>query len=366
MVFATALRLVRQSEKVVRLKRIGLTTYNYSRSLSSAPIEMSKPKVLITRPDVPSAGLNLLRKRYHLIIWDRYEPIPRNELMNMVRGVDAIFCMLTDKIDNEILDCAGLQLKVVASMSVGLDHLNLSALQRRSIRIGYTPNVLTESTAELIITLLLTTSRNIIEANAAVHKGEWPPWSPTWMCGVGLAGKTVGIVGLGRIGIRVAEILKGFNVAKILYTSRIEKPEASRFNGEKVDFVTLLRKSDFVIVTVALTPQTKYMFNSEAFHQMKNTAIFINGSRGDVVDQEALIEALRENVIAAAGLDVTSPEPLPLHSELLTLDNCVILPHIGSATIETRDEMACITAKNIIAVLEGTPEEMPAEYCVNV
>lgn len=139
---------------------------------------------------------------------------------------------------------------------------------------------------------------------------------------MGLAGKTVGIVGLGRIGLRVAEIIKSFKVAKILYTSRTEKPEASEFNGEKVDFSILLKNSDFIIVTVALTPQTRYMFNAWAFSQMKNTAIFVNASRGDVVDQVALIDALRNNSIAAAGLDVTSPEPVPLDSELLLLDNC--------------------------------------------
>jgi len=142
------------------------------------------------------------------------------------------------------------------------------------------------------------------------------------MCGIGLAGKTVGIVGLGRIGLRVAEILKSFNVAKILYTSRTVKSEASKFDGEKVDFHTLLQNSDFVIVTVALTPHTRHMFNSWAFNQMKKTAIFVNGSRGDVVDQKALIDALKNDTIAAAGLDVTTPEPLPLNSELLQLDNC--------------------------------------------
>ncbi|XP_012534528.1 glyoxylate reductase/hydroxypyruvate reductase isoform X2 [Monomorium pharaonis] len=305
----------------------------------------------------------VLYQIYHLIIWHKPEPIPRHELLTKIRGVDAVFCVLTDKIDNEVLNYAGPQLKVVASMSVGLDHLDIDSLQRRSIKIGYTPNVLTESTAELIVGLLLTTSRNLIHANSAVFRGEWSSWSPGWMCGTGLAGKTVGIVGMGRIGFRVAEILKSFNVAKILYYSRTVKPEAeSKFGGERVDFHTLLQNSDFVIVTVALTPDTRHMFNAHAFSQMKKTAIFVNGSRGDVVDQEALIEALDYNKIAAAGLDVTSPEPLPMNSELLQLDNCVVLPHIGSATTETREEMACITAKNIIAVLEGNPEEMPAEY----
>jgi len=153
-------------------------------------------------------------------------------------------------------------------------------------------------------------------------RGEWKSWSPIWMCGTGLSGKTIGIVGLGRIGFRVAEILKSFNVAKILYTSRTVKPQASNFNGKRVEFHELLENSDFVVVTMALTPETKYMFNAQVFEKMKKTAIFINGSRGDVVDQEALINALKNGTIAAAGLDVMTPEPIPLDSQLLKLDNC--------------------------------------------
>ncbi|KAH0951004.1 hypothetical protein HN011_008482 [Eciton burchellii] len=322
---------------------------------------MNGPKVLVTRPDIPAAGLHLLREQCQIMLWDKQEPIPRSELLSRIRGVDAVYCVLTDKIDDEILEAAGPQLKVVASMSVGVDHLDLNALKKRGIRVGYTPEVLTEATAELIVGLLLTTSRNLLQANKAIYKGEWKSWSPIWMCGTGLSGKTIGIVGLGRIGFRVAEILKSFNVAKILYTSRTVKPQASNFNGERVEFHELLENSDFVVVTMALTPETKYMFNAQVFEKMKKTAIFINGSRGDIVDQEALINALKNGTIAAAGLDVMTPEPIPLDSQLLKLDNCVILPHIGSATKETRDEMARITAKNIMAVLDGKPEEMPAE-----
>lgn len=179
------------------------------------------------------------------------------------------------------------------------------------------------------------------------------------MWGPGLSGSTVGIVGLGRIGCQVARCLKGFNVAKILYTSRKMKPEAAEFNGEKVEFDKLLQESDFVIVTTALTPETREMFNKQAFEKMKKSAIFVNGSRGEVVDQPALIDALKNGTIRAAGLDVVTPEPIPLDNELLKLDNCVILPHIGSATTETREEMARITARNILAVLKGVPDTMP-------
>lgn len=262
--------------------------------------------------------------------------------------MDGVYCLLTDKIDEEVLNAAGPQLKVVASMSVGVDHLDLQALKKRNIKVGYTPGILTDATAELTVALLLATSRRLIEANRAIYKyktehifyvlnciikhtfyfkynlyrGEWKAWSPTWMCGPGLSGSTVGIVGLGRIGIQVARCLKGFNTAKILYTSRSIKQEASEFGGEKVELDMLLEKSDFVIVTTALTLDTRQMFNKNTFKKMKRSAIFINVSRGEVVDQSALIEALKSGIIKAAGLDVTTPEPIPLDNELLKLDNC--------------------------------------------
>lgn len=321
---------------------------------------MSRPKVLITRPDIPIGGLNLLKEQCDIIVAEKPQPIPRSELLSKIKGVDGVYCLLTDKIDDEVLEAAGSQLKVVASMSVGVDHLDLKALKQRNIKVGYTPGILTDATAELTVALLLATSRRLIEANRAIYKAEWKAWAPTWMCGPGLSGSTVGIVGLGRIGAQVAKCLKGFNVAKILYTSRTVKLEASQFGGEKVEFDVLLQNSDFVIVTTALTPETRQMFNQSTFEKMKRSSIFINISRGEVVDQPALIEALKTGKIRAAGLDVMTPEPIPLDSELLTLDNCVILPHIGSAATETREEMSKITAKNILAVLKGVPTEMPS------
>ncbi|XP_017890586.1 glyoxylate reductase/hydroxypyruvate reductase [Ceratina calcarata] len=326
---------------------------------SSSSTKMSRPRVLITRPDIPPAGLNLLKEQCDIILWEKPEPIPRSALLSKIKDVDAVYCLLTDKIDEEVLDSAGPRLKVVASMSVGVDHLNLPALKARNIKVGYTPGILTDATAELTVALLLATSRRLIEANRAIYKGEWKAWSPTWMCGPGLSGSTVGIVGLGRIGTQVGKCLKSFNAAKILYTSRSVKQEAATFGGEKVEFDALLRQSDFVVVTTALTADTRQMFNENAFKKMKNTAVFINVSRGEVVDQKALIDALKNGTIRAAGLDVMTPEPIPLDSELLRLDNCVILPHIGSAAIETRERMSMITAENILAVLKGTPAEMP-------
>ncbi|XP_053983140.1 glyoxylate reductase/hydroxypyruvate reductase-like [Hylaeus volcanicus] len=337
-----------------------LLTRNVTKVFTFYSTKMDRPTVLITRPDIPKSGLSLLQEQCDIVLWDKPEPIPRSALLSKIKNVDAVYCLLTDKIDSEILNAAGPQLKVVSTMSVGVNHLDLEALKKRNIRVGYTPGILTDATAELTIGLLLATSRRLIEANRAIYKDEWKAWSPTWMCGPGLSGSTVGIVGLGRIGMQVARILKSFNVAKILYTSRSVKQEAREFGGEKIEFDELLRKSDFVIVTTALTPETNQMFNQSAFEKMKRTAIFVNVSRGEVVDQFALTEALKKGLIRAAGLDVMTPEPIPLDSELLKLDNCVILPHIGSAATETREEMSRITAENILAVLKGTPAEMPA------
>ena len=337
-----------------------LPSYNDLKCFARDSTRMSRPKVLITRPDIPAAGLNLIKEQCDIILWEKPEPIPRSALLSKIQNVDAVYCLLTDRIDDEVLSKAGPELKVVATMSVGVDHLDLKALKDRNIRVGYTPGILTDATAELTMALLLATSRRLVEANRAIYKNEWKAWAPTWMCGPGLSGSTVGIVGLGRIGSQVAKCLKGFNVAKILYTSRSVKREASDFGGEHVQFDVLLQNSDFVIVTVALTPETRQMFNQSAFEKMKESAIFINVSRGEIVDQPALMDALRNGAIGAAGLDVMTPEPIPLDSELLTLDNCVVLPHIGSAATETREEMSRITAKNILAVLKGTPAEMPS------
>ncbi|XP_051154523.1 glyoxylate reductase/hydroxypyruvate reductase isoform X2 [Leptopilina boulardi] len=320
---------------------------------------MSRPKILVTRPDIPAIGFELLGKECDLIVADHANEISQSELLSKIRDVDGLYCLLSDKIDEQVLKAAGPNLKVVATMSVGVDHLDLKAMKERNILVGYTPGILTPATAELTVALLLTTSRNLIHGHRAIFQNEWKAWGPTWMLGPGLLNSTVGIVGLGRIGAEIAEILKGFKVSKILYTSRREKPEAAKFDGKLVNFDTLLKESDFVIVTIALTPDTKEMFNKEAFDKMKKTAVFINVSRGQVVHQPSLIEALKNKQIWGAGLDVTTPEPIGSDHELLKLDNCVVIPHLGSATFETRNNMATMTANNILAALRGKPEEMP-------
>ncbi|KAJ8679965.1 hypothetical protein QAD02_015752 [Eretmocerus hayati] len=321
---------------------------------------MGRPRVFVTRSDVPEAGLKILKNQCDVDIWERSTPIPREHLLQRIKGCDALFCLLTDKIDKAVLEAAGSNLKVVATMSVGVDHLDLPDIRAQNIPIGYTPGVLTDATAELTLALVLATSRRLIEANKAIYKGEWKSWSPSWMTGPKICGSVVGIVGLGRIGLRVAEYMHTLGAHKILYTSRCEKPEGIRVGAKHVEFNTLLEESDFVIVTIALVPETRGLFDCQAFSRMKKTAIFVNVSRGEVVDQPALIDALKNGTIRAAGLDVMTPEPIPLDHELLRLDNCVVIPHLGSAATETREKMSVMTAENILAVLHGRPGDMPA------
>lgn len=299
-----------------------------------------------------------MKSSCEITLWKGEGPVPRNELEKNVKEVDGLFCLLSDRIDDEIINKAN-KLKVIGTMSVGYDHLALDSIKKRNIRVGYTPDILTDSTAELTMALLLATSRRLIESNEEARTGGWKAWSPFWMCGPGLGGSTVGIVGFGRIGQEVAKRVGPFNVKEIIYFNRSERVEAAQIGAKRVDFDALLTQSDFIIITCSLVPETKEIFNEEAFNKMKNTAVLINTSRGGVVDQEALVKALKNKTIWAAGLDVMTPEPLPLDHELFKLKNCVILPHIGSACIETRQQMAILTVKNIISGLKG--EHMPAE-----
>ncbi|XP_016987741.1 glyoxylate reductase/hydroxypyruvate reductase-like [Drosophila rhopaloa] len=320
----------------------------------------SKPSVYVTRPDVDDSGLELLRKSCQVSTWHETFPVPRSELIREVAGKDALYCALTDKVDKEVLDAAGPQLKCVATISVGYDHIDVEECRKRGIRVGFTPDVLTDATAELTLALLLATNRRLFEANRQVYNGGWKSWAPMWMCGQGLKGSRVGLLGFGRIGQEIAARIVPFKPAEITYTTRTARPEeAAAVNARHVDFDEMIRNSDFIVVCCALTPQTKEIFNASAFQKMKSNCIFINTARGGVVDQKALHDALTTKQIQAAGLDVTTPEPLPLDDPLLKLDNVVILPHIGSADIETRKEMSRITARNIIAGLAD--KKMEAE-----
>ncbi|CAO3586728.1 unnamed protein product [Absidia cylindrospora] len=282
--------------------------------------------------------------------------MPREELLTSVKGVDAIFCLLTDRIDKTVLDAAGPQLKVVSTMSVGFDHIDVDELKARNIQVGYTPDCLTDATADLTVLLLLSAARRIKEGIRAAEQGEWREWRPNWLLGSQFSGKTLGVVGLGRIGKAVAERLKAFGITRILYHGRSRKLQAeSDIGAEFSSFDNLLKNSDYITVCSALTPETQDMFDYTAFSKMKPTAVFVNTARGGIVKQDDLVRALEDGKVGAVALDVTTPEPLPTDHKLYQFPNCIVLPHIASATLETREKMATMALDNILAVMNGQP-----------
>ena len=291
--------------------------------------------------------------------WREDSVIPAPELAAAVRDKAGLLCLLTDRVDSAVLE-AGSALRVVATLSAGHDHLDLASLRARNILVASTPGVLTAATAELTVALLLATSRRLLEGSAALRAGEWRGWSPLWLCGPQLTGATVGIVGLGNIGQAVMARLQPFGVRRFLYWGRARKEAAAERGAEFVPFSTLLRESDFVVVTCAYSPELRHKFDTEAFQQMKRSAVLVNTSRGAVLDQAALEAALRTGQISAAGLDVMTPEPLPPDHPLTRLGNCVLVPHLGSATTQTRAAMADITVDNLLAALAGNTEAMPS------
>lgn len=310
-----------------------------------------KKKIYITRR-VPQPGIDLLAD-YDVKIWESDEAIPREELIKNITGVDALFCMLTDIIDKDVLDAAGPNLSVVATMSVGFEHIDVNECKQRKIRVCNTPNVSTDSVAELTISLLLLTTRRLLEGVAAVKNGEWGKWKPMWLCGIELSEKTVGILGLGRIGYGVARRLKPFGVKNILYHDVSRVGYADDVGAKFVDFENLITESDIICICCNLTPQTKHRFNTLTFQKMKKSAVLINSGRGGVINHDDLYDALTSGEIFAAGLDVTEPEPLPADHKLVTVSNCIILPHMGSNTWESRNCMSETVAQNIIAVFNG-------------
>ncbi|KAK9505593.1 hypothetical protein O3M35_009605 [Rhynocoris fuscipes] len=340
-----------------KLKDFGRLQYYY-RKYSNMP----RYKVFVTRSDYPKNSIAMLEGKCEVDMWDheKFGEIKKDNLLKKLKGVHGLFCCLNDRIDEDIIKAAP-DLKVISTMSVGVDHIDIKSLKAANIKLGYTPDVLTEATAELTVALLLATSRRLFEANSAIIRGEWKSaWAPVWMCGPGLKGSTVGVVGFGRIGQSVAAKLKCFGIYKLLYSANSEKSQGKELGATFTTLDNLLKESDFVIVTCSLNEKTKNLFTKEKFEQMKPTAIFINSSRGGVVDQDALYDALKNSKIRAAGLDVMTPEPLPSDHKLLTLSNCVILPHIGSATYQTRMSMSDLVVRNILTALNG--DKMPAEY----
>lgn len=321
---------------------------------------MSRPKVFVSRR-IPEAGLASILAACEASLWPERLPPGPQQLRDAVRNCDGLLCLLTDKIDAELLDAAP-TLKVVSNFAVGVNNIDLAACTARGIPVGNTPGVLTEATADIAVTLLLAAARRLGESMTDAKEGRWLTWEPMGWLGQDLPGRTLGIVGLGRIGYAVARRLHFGWGMKILYTARSPKPEAeAELAARHVDLDTLLAESDFVSVHADLNPSTVKMFGAEQFAKMKPSAVFVNTARGPHVDQAALAHALRCGQIFAAGLDVTDPEPLPPDHELYRLPNCVIAPHIASATNDTRNAMARMAAANLLAGLRG--ERLP--NCVN-
>ncbi|XP_050443249.1 glyoxylate reductase/hydroxypyruvate reductase-like isoform X2 [Adelges cooleyi] len=320
----------------------------------------SKPKVLLTHKAFPQTAIDMLSEKFDVELCNsKSAQITQQDVIDNIPGKFGIFCCPPIKINEEVLKTAGPSLKVVGTMSVGYDHVDLNALKKYGVRLGNTPDVLTEAVAEIAVGLLIATTRRFFEANKALKTGGWTNYSPDWMCGRGIQDSVVGIIGCGNIGTSIAEKLNKFNIAELLYTSRSEKPAVKAIGGKLVAVDDLVKRSDFIVLSVALTPETRFIINKDRIANMKSNAVLVNIGRGDLVDQDALIEALKGNKIRGAGLDVMTPEPLPLDNPLMNMDNVVLLPHIGSATVETRREMAELTSKNIIAVLENCV--MPSE-----
>jgi glyoxylate reductase len=316
------------------------------------------PDVFVTRP-LPSPGPQpLLDAGLTVVGYERDESPPRDHLLEAVGGCRAVLPLLTERIDAELLDAAGPQLRVVANLAVGYDNIDLAAAAERGVVITNTPGVLTEATADLAWALLLAAARRVGEAERMVRRGDWSGWSPTQLVGAAVHGGTLGIVGMGAIGTAVARRGRGFGM-QILYTNRKRRPDAEAEVGATfVPLDELLARSDVVSLNAPATADTFHLVDAVALERMKPTAILVNTARGSLVDEVALADALRAGTVGAAGLDVFEAEPT-ITPALLELDNVVLLPHLGSATTETRAAMVELACANIVAVLAGQPALTP-------
>jgi glyoxylate reductase len=317
----------------------------------------NRPKVFVARI-IPDVGLRKVTEATEATVWQDELPPPRDKLLASVAGCNGVLTLLTDRVDAEFLDRAGPGLKVVSNYAVGFDNVDVPECTRRGIPVGNTPGVLTETTADLAFALLMAAARRVAEGDRYVRAAKWKTWGPMLLMGPDVHGAAIGIVGFGRIGQAVAKRAAGFGMT-ILYHDVNELPaDVTRPLGATyVPMDELLKRSDFVSLHVNLTPETTHLIDKAALRSMKKSAVLVNTSRGSVVDGRALFEALRDGEIFAAALDVTEPEPLPADDPLLTLDNCLVVPHIASASRATRGKMAEMAADNLLAGLRG--ERLP-------
>lgn len=312
-----------------------------------------KPVVFITRP-IPATAMAAIAKHATVRLQPKDKIISRQELLAGAKQCDILVPIITDKIDDALLAQAP-NLKLIANYGAGYNNIDVTAATRRGIPVTNTPDVLTETTAELAVALMLAISRRVVETDRIMRGGKYPGWGPLMYLGHGISGNTLGIIGMGRIGTRVAEIAHhGFGMRVLYYTKRKEREVELSMGAKKVSLHTLLRQSDVISLHVPLVPETKHLISTNELAMMKRTAYLINTSRGPVIDEVALTKALQKGVIAGAGLDVYENEPA-MTPGLAKLDNTVLLPHVGSATIETRTAMGMVVANNVIAFIKGRP-----------
>jgi glyoxylate reductase len=320
---------------------------------------MSKPRVFVTRR-LLEPGLSMVLEHCQAEVWPHPIPPSQDEIMQRMPHLDGLLCLLTDRVDATLLAVATPNFKVISNCGVGVDHIDLKVATARGIPVGNTPGVLTEAVADFTFALLMSAARRVVEGEHQVHTGEWKTWALDAFLGADFTGATLGIVGYGRIGRAVARRAQGFGM-HILFTDPLPANAEPGVVASQVDFDTLLTESEFVSLHCPLTEATRGLMNAATLSRMKPNAILVNTSRGPVVDQETLHDALITKRIAAAALDVTVPEPLPIDYPLLKLDNCLITPHIASASRKTRSAMCRMAAENLLAGLRG--DRLP--NCVN-
>ena len=320
-------------------------------------VTIRKPKLYITR-ELFEEAVKRLDEVYDYEVWDRYEPPPYDYLLRKLPEYDAVVTLLSDRIDCNLIERISHRTRIISQYAVGYDNIDIECATRKGIYVTNTPGVLTEATADLTFALLLSVARRIVESDHFVRWGEWKRtktgWHPHMMLGTEVHGKTIGIIGFGRIGREVAKRARGFNM-KILYYDPVRAPEdlEKSLNAEYVDLDTLLSRSDFITIHVPLSKETRHMINEDKFKKMKRGAILINTARGGIINTDALVKALEEGILAGAGLDVYEEEPLDPNHPLTRFKNVVLVPHIGSATRETRLAMANLVVDNLLAFARG-------------
>nr|XP_029714895.1 glyoxylate reductase/hydroxypyruvate reductase-like [Aedes albopictus] len=322
--------------------------------------QTGRPKVLVTNKETPEKGITILRHKCD-VIFPENVPATRADILKLIPGVDGIMWVGHYALNGEVLDIGAPTLKAISTMSAGMDYVDLEEFKRRNFPLGYTPTVLNDAVADEAIGLMIAAGRRFHEGRLKIDNSQWQG-GPQWMLGRDIKGSTIGIIGLGEIGLTIAKRLKGFEVGDIIYSGRKHKPEAESVGAKFVSQSELLKESDYVFVCVPLNNSTRNLINATTLKLMKPTAVLVNIARGEIIDQDALVDALKNGTIFAAGLDVMTPEPLPADSELLKLPNAVVVPHLGSAMQRTREDMSVIAAHNVLAGIAGTPMLAPYPY----